>query len=344
MPAKNNADGWDWVELLVRAGKLIGLNPVRTRWKLRSWRQQLSNRRRSLSTRAGYMTRKHRTCPSCRALNSMEETHCARCGEKLQSRPVEIAGRFLRHFNLGLSPETFLAIGFVAVYVVVVLNTGSGWFDLRSADLIRLGGNSVWSPAGDNLVREGLGVLQDRWYMLWTSVFLHGGIIHLGFNTYVLVYLSPLVRNVYSSRKLLAVFFACGIAGSLVSFLWQNFMVARPTVSIGASGAIMGLIGLVMVWGHRDGTEFGRSLRNSLIKWVLIILVFGFLVGADNPAHLGGLAAGGALAVLIPTNLNRPDTKAWRVLGTVSALLCAAAIIYITYLAFTIPPLMSGSG
>ncbi len=331
MADKRKKEGFDWVEFLVSAGKLFGLNPVRTRWKLRSWQGNLSNRRRSLISRTGFLTRKHRTCPNCRALNSMEETHCSRCGAKLQSRPVEIAGRFLRHFDLGLSPETFLAVAFVAVYVLVIINTGSGWFRLRPEDLMQAGGNSIWSPSG---IRLGLEAFQHKWYMVWTAVFLHGGIIHLGFNTYVLVYLSPLVRDVYSNRKLLTVFVLCGIAASLVSSLWQLLFVLNPTVSIGASGAIMGLIGLVIVWGHRDGTGYGRSLRNSLIKWVLIILVFGLLVGADNAAHLGGLAAGGALALIIPANLTRPDTKLWRVLGAISVLLCAAAVVYIICLVF----------
>ena len=98
----------------------------------------------------------------------------------------------------------------------------------------------------------------------------------------------------------------------------------------------MGLIGLVMVWGHRDGTGFGISLRNSFIKWVLIILVLGYFIGADNAAHLGGLGAGALLGFVVPTNLNRPDSKQWRVMGTVSVLLCAAAIVYIIYLAFNI--------
>ncbi len=343
MPEKKNNDNYDWIEYVVRAGKLIGLNPVRTRWKLRSWQSKLSGRRRGASNRAGYLARKHKTCPHCRALNSMDEHYCARCGAKLQSRPVELADRFLRQFSLGLAPETFLAIGFVAVYVLVVLNTGSGWFGLRSADLMRVGGNTLWAVEGNMAVREGMGSLQSRWYMLWTSVFLHGGIIHLGFNTYVLVYLSPLVRHVYSSRKLLVVFVVSGLCGSLVSFIWQYMYVPRLTVSIGASGAIMGLIGLVMVWGHRDGTDFGRSLRNSFIKWVLIILVLGVFIGADNAAHLGGLAAGALLGFVVPTNLNRPDSKLWRVLGAVSALLCVAAIVYIGFLAFTIVPIKPGA-
>ena len=109
--------------------------------------------------------------------------------------------------------------------------------------------------------------------------------------------------------------------------------------SIGASGAISGLIGLMLVWGHQDGTGSGLQIRNGMARWVLYILIFGFFVGGiDNAGHIGGLIAGGLVALALPPNFGREDSAAWKTLGVLATLMVIAAVILIGYLGFMVIP------
>jgi rhomboid protease GluP len=331
---ENKKDEYDWIEPVVNAGRLIGLNPVRTRWKLRAWQDKMSAKKGAVSDKAAAVTREHKICPKCRAMNSVEDKVCVKCGAKLRSRPVEMADRFLGHFAVGLTSETMIATGFVAAYAVVALNgKTSGWLGFSSPDLIWMGGLQV--PM----------TLDGQWWRLLTCVFLHGGLWHIGFNTYALIYLMPVVREVYGANKALFVFLVTGIGASLASMFWTLYqfgsdpLFLQYRVSIGASGALCGWIGLLLVWGHRDGTGSGIAIRNSMARWALYILVFGFFIGADNAAHVGGWIAGGLLGLAVPASLTVREGRAWEILGAGAAILMLAAVIGIAYLGhFTEPP------
>jgi membrane associated rhomboid family serine protease/ribosomal protein L40E len=331
MPDPNKTE-YDWVELVVEAGKLVGLNPVRTRWKLRAWQDRMKAQKTSVAEKAHAVTREHKICPRCRALNPGDGKVCIKCGARLLSRPVEMADRFLRHFSLGMTPETFIAAAMIAGYVITISRgSSSSLLGASPRDLVWLGG----LQPGDALAGE--------WWRLWTCVFLHAGLMHLGFNAYALIYVMPFVREVYGGSKALFVFFVTGIGAGLASLFWSLLRAGSPTalqyypVSIGASGAISGLIGLMLVWGHRDGTASGMAIRNNMARWVLYTLVFGFFIGADNAAHAGGWILGGLLALVMPTSLTMKGGRAETVLGLVSGIAVLAAVAVIAYLAFFTP-------
>ncbi len=323
-------NGFDWVEFLARTGGALGMNEVRIRWKLRAWRDRMAGERASAKTHAAHLTREHKTCPGCGGLNNIREKKCVHCGARLHSRPVDLTLRFLRRFAPGLSAEMFLAGGMAAAYLATALaGRRSDLFSMHPADLVAMGGN--WAPL----------VIDGEFWRLFTAVFLHGSIWHIGFNVYALFYIFPFARQLYGGNKGLFVFAVTGVVSAAVSMAW-HLNSAGPggvvPVSIGASGAIAGLIGLVLVWGHRDGTSFGVGVRNAMARWVLYILIFGFLVRADNAGHVGGWLSGGALAYLIPANLNREEGRAWPVLAGVSAAAVLAAVVWIAYLALDQPP------
>ena len=74
---------------------------------------------------------------------------------------------------------------------------------------------------------------------------------------------------------------------------WNLFLYDGFGLAIGASGALMGLIGLLLAITTRRGGAMMQMLRAQLIKWVVYIFILGFVIGAtDNAAHLGGLVAG----------------------------------------------------
>ena len=127
-------------------------------------------------------------------------------------------------------------------------------------------------------------VTNGQWWLLITAGFLHGSIIHLLFNVYILWVLGSQLENIVGKTKFIIIYFVSLLGGSLASYLFSPF----GSYSIGASGAIFGLMGAMLVVGRK------RNLDISQITTLVVInVVIGFVLsGIDWRAHLGGLAAG----------------------------------------------------
>lgn len=172
-----------------------------------------------------------------------------------------------------------LAVLLVGAYVASAIASGR-WWDIAADDLLRVGGAYGVSIAGG-----------ERWRIV-SAIFLHGGLLHLAFNLVALLDFGTFLERRFGSLPVAAVFLASGMAGFLASTLWHP-----ETVSIGASGAIFGLLGWWAVAAWRLG-EFlpPQQKRRRLLTLLVVIgvaLGFGLIVpGIDNAAHLGGLAAG----------------------------------------------------
>jgi rhomboid protease GluP len=117
-------------------------------------------------------------------------------------------------------------------------------------------------------------------------MFLHGGLIHIGFNMMALMQLGPALEELYGSARYLFLYIVTGAFGFLVSsFLGTN--------SLGASGGLLGLIGAMLAVTTKRGGAYMRELRSRLISSVVLLFVLGFMgMGIDNKAHLAGLASG----------------------------------------------------
>ena len=127
-------------------------------------------------------------------------------------------------------------------------------------------------------------VTNGQWWLLITAGFLHGSIIHLLFNVYILWVLGSQLESIVGKAKFIIIYFGSLLGGSLASYLFSPF----GSYSIGASGAIFGLMGAMLVVGRK------RNLDISQITTLVVInVVIGFVLsGIDWRAHLGGLAAG----------------------------------------------------
>ena len=127
-------------------------------------------------------------------------------------------------------------------------------------------------------------VTNGQWWLLITAGFLHGSIIHLLFNVYILWVLGSQLENIVGKVKFIIIYFGSLLGGSLASYLFSPF----GSYSIGASGAIFGLMGAMLVVGRK------RNLDISQITTLVVInVVIGFVLsGIDCRAHLGGLAVG----------------------------------------------------
>ncbi len=175
---------------------------------------------------------------------------------------------------------TLLLIAIAVVYALQVVTGGQ---------LTELGAN--YGPA----VRAG------EYWRLVTSMFLHGGLLHLAFNGWALFQLGALFELLLGSPRLLLVYFVTGLAGSLAS-AWLT-----QTPSVGASGAIFGLMGTLIAFLLRRRaalTPQGKAILMQLIAWAAINVFLGFSdPQIDNSAHLGGCAAGLLLGFILPARL-----------------------------------------
>jgi len=175
------------------------------------------------------------------------------------------------------------------------------------------------------MVRLGAWTVPHVWAgQLWrlvTSVFLHFGALHLLFNSMALVQLGPLLEEIYGRSRFLALYLATGVAGFAATVWWRSGdPEAFISVGAGASGAIFGLIGAALVLSRRGG-RLSSHLRAYITQWAIYGLVMGFLLGADNVAHIGGLGTGALFARWVSPD--RPDGRIW---GAVE-LLCLVVVV-----------------
>ncbi len=131
-------------------------------------------------------------------------------------------------------------------------------------------------------------ILYDaQWWRLITAMFLHAGIVHLLFNMYALYILGNQLESILGKEKFILVYFISGIVSSLASFILSANM------SVGASGAIFGLLGVLLIFAYIKKDELGFKFFKNIITVVLLNLVIGFSISnIDNAGHIGGLACG----------------------------------------------------
>lgn len=130
-------------------------------------------------------------------------------------------------------------------------------------------------------------------WRLFTPVFLHGSILHIGFNMYALVALGPSLESYYGHGRFLALYILSGFAGNVISFLFS----ANP--SLGASTAIFGLIGAEAIFLYRNRGILGGMAQRALgnVIFILVINLFlGLSPGIDFWGHMGGLLGGSFFA------------------------------------------------
>jgi membrane associated rhomboid family serine protease len=265
----------------------------------------------------------HRMCPNCRALIKRDASVCPFCGARTggaRSRPSTTPGRVLG----GLIP-----VPSTATSVLVAANValyGLSWYLTQTLGSSDSGGGI----SGQVLLRLGAKfgpfMLAGQWWRLVTAMFLHAGLLHIGMNLWCLFDLGPTVESLFSTTKFVFLYLATGVAGFILSLWWAPF-----GMSVGASGAILGLIGILIGASFHYG-RLGRDYRAQLWRWVLYIFALGifggfFGFGTDNAAHFGGLVSGVVLGYTVPEG--EPRTRAserfWNALAVLSMLVIAGS-------------------
>jgi len=163
--------------------------------------------------------------------------------------------------------------------------------------------------------------LQQPWRFV-TAVFLHGSILHIAFNMWVLMDIGPQIEELYGSPRYVFIYVLTGIGGYVLSsFFGYN--------SVGGSGALLGLIGLLLAITTGRRSAGMQMLRAALIRWLIYIAVLGFIFrgGTDNLAHLGGLVTGFLLGKVMADRapISPEERKQAYLLGWITALVVIAS-------------------
>jgi rhomboid protease GluP len=284
--------------------------PVRWRYRIDRWRAAVANVFRSQRTPP-----RPRLCPACGTLVGASSSRCHQCGANM-TFSMAAAGRSVSGFLPTTSPVTYAVLTVCSLlYVVSLLATMR-----RSGFQAPTGGLGALFGLGgiDNAILERMGAslplpydIAQPWRLV-TAIFLHAGLLHIGFNMWILMDLGPTLEELYGSARLFFIFIFTGICGYIASSAAGSF-------SVGASGALLGMIGVLLALTTNRQSVGMRMLRSQLIYWLVYIAVTGFLIrGVDNYAHLGGFVSGFVLGKFMAdrppadlTERRRANALAW---------------------------------
>lgn len=165
-------------------------------------------------------------------------------------------------------------------------------------------------------------------WRLITACFLHANLLHIFFNMWVLVDIGPAVEELYGSPRFFFLYIVSGIGGYLLSGFMGNS-------GIGASGAIVGLIGLLLAITYRRRSAGMQMLREQIWRWIIYLAIWGFLPGMhiDNWAHLGGGISGFILGKLMMDRAPADSTERRRAyaVGWLTAVAVLASFIFMVF-------------
>lgn len=171
-----------------------------------------------------------------------------------------------------------LILSNIIVFLALMLS-GASLFQVDAPTLYNFGGLVNYDSMSNNgeLIR------------IVTSLFVHGGLIHLLLNLYSLYIIGPQLESFFGKTKFLLIYLGSGIVGNLFSMLFQGDYV----VSVGASGAIFGLLGALLYFGYHYRVYLSGVIKSQIIPLIILNLFIGFsLSGINNVAHIGGLLGG----------------------------------------------------
>ena len=253
--------------------------PYRWQWRLERWKNVL----RGFFGGGEQQQPRPKLCPSCGTLVGIHASKCHVCGTNLHFSLAAITKSLSISFGERAPVTTALLVSNILMFGVTYL----AMIAEHQASGLRI----LWGMSSEALIRLGASFpyfifVQHEWWRLITAMFLHGGLIHIGFNMMVLWDFGPPLEELYGSAKFFVFYIVCGAFGYLVSAFLGHF-------SIGASGAILGLVGLLLAVTTKRGGAYMRQLRSHLVGWLVFLFVLGFVMPViDNSAHLGGLALG----------------------------------------------------
>jgi rhomboid protease GluP len=265
---------------------------------------------------------KRRMCPNCRAFITTSDRVCPYCEVQLapsyRQQNADVAGwipkdRFTTIVILLINSGLYLAVALLSMKLI----GGQGFMDFPGQVLIAFG------------AKEPYLIAQGQWWRYVTAGFLHGGLFHFAMNSWVLFDLGREVEQFFGTARFLVIYFVSSVAGFVVS------NIVSPSISIGASAAIFGLIGAMIGLGTRSKTPLGGMIRSHFGRWAVYGILMSFIPGfaIDLGAHVGGLAGGFVIGYIAdqPKLGDSMVNKMWKFAAAACVLItvCSFALVFL---------------
>ena len=271
-------------------------------------------------------------CAKCAAWIPSTATMCAYCNSTSPDQPLERPR----------GPALSIRHGFRVTTLLIAANFVYFAFSLFVQYRATPDGNPLqWALTGTGL-NQGLFFAGDynhaavfqghQWWRVLCATFLHVGGIHILMNMLALKQLGELAENLFGPTKLLAVYVVSGACSSLAVSVWYAGVRHLPATEIpglaGASGAIFGVAGLLVVYLLRAGSTQGRAIAMSIGRSVLFMLIVGAFVPMISQAgHVGGLVPGLLFGLVLRDEFSHRLNPASRAIWTRAASLAVAAVV-----------------
>lgn len=205
---------------------------------------------------------------SCKPLGQILQKMC-----KLDTTPKEKISKY---------KATYILIALnILIYLVSVIKARN-LFEIDIYTLANMGAKV------NVLINDG-----EVWRFI-TAAFLHGGLVHIGFNMMALKVIGIQVEQIYGWKKYLIIYFSSALGGTILSYMFSP-----QSISVGASGAVFGLLGAMLVFGVSKKDVIGKSFMMNIIEVIVLNVIIGISVpNIDNFGHFGGLILGGLTALI----------------------------------------------
>lgn len=210
-------------------------------------------------------------------------------------------------------------------YFALYVSQGVDAFDPSASSLIEWGGNfPMWTRSGD-------------YWRLFTSMFMHAGVVHIAINMWVFWDGGRLVERLYGNVGFAILYLYAGLGGSIASAFFGS------VVSVGASGAIFGVFGALLAYlvarRRTIPAPVLRGLRSSVLTFIGFNLLIGFVIPfVDNAAHIGGLVTGFVCGFVLALPLT-PEARKKRMLrNAVLLAVGGAALVAAMFAIGALPP------
>ncbi len=292
--------------------------PYRWQWRVEKWRNAMRG------FFGGEKQPRPKICPACGALVGISATRCHECGTSLRFSLVALSKSLGGTIGGETPVSTLILILNLLLFGVslVATNQGNGGPNLFSG----ISGRVLYQLGA----RQSIAILSGEWWRLVMPMFLHGGLLHLGMNCLFFVDVGPQVERIYGSARYLFIYVLTGICSFIASTAWNLWIYHGFGVGIGASGALAGLIGVMLGMATGRGGSYAREIRAQMTRMVGYLVIMAILpIGIDNAAHFGGLASGFVLGKLLADRepMNAGEFKRAYALGWLAGLVVVASFV-----------------
>jgi rhomboid protease GluP len=261
-------------------------------------------------------------CPSCNKLISVTEKKCPFCGA-WQPGLYGWAPTLQRWMGGRLDLIGLIATGCIALYIASLVLQPEAIFHMTGLfSILSPGSRALWQLG----MTGGVAWSQGWYWTLLTAIYLHGSLLHIFFNVMWIRNLGPAVTEYYGPARAFVIFNVAGAFGFLVSNL------ASHSPSVGASGAIFGLLAALIVYGRRVGHT---QLSAQVWQWAVVMFAMGFVMpSVNNWAHAGGFAGGWLTAQLMRIGSERRESNSVMILA-IALLVATIAGIVLSFVGVT---------